>query len=193
MIIKQVIFFLVVHFVTAFVLKINAQDIVQQKDSLLATFTIQNGKVKEVRTDNEQFRASAQKSGEELVAVLDDFFANDTYRKTTRIKVQQHLLNVRLFLANEVMDSVSSVVYILEMPGIDSLNKKLKEGDFLKLESKPSKIPQQFFISQLNNQQLILVSVLSFLHKDAEAFKQRQRNINHYLDWLLKNIRSIKI
>lgn len=187
------IFFLVVHFVTAFVLKINAQDIVQQKDSLLATFTIQNGKVKEVRTDNEQFRASAQKSGEELVAVLDDFFANDTYRKTTRIKVQQHLLNVRLFLANEVMDSVSSVVYILEMPGIDSLNKKLKEGDFLKLESKPSKIPQQFFISQLNNQQLILVSVLSFLHKDAEAFKQRQRNINHYLDWLLKNIRSIKI
>lgn len=165
---------------------VHAQQFVPTLDSLAVTFTIRNGKNLEIQPDTPERKASAQRSTADLLYILDDFFEGSEYRKGKSVQVKQYWTDVDIVQEGFVVDSVSSAVYRVEIPEMKTFNPQLKTGRFLKIKSRPSKAPEQFFIHPLNHNQLILVSVRTFLYTDAEAFRLREQRINAYLNWLLE-------
>jgi len=185
---KETVFFLFCFFIAWFS-SVRAQQFVPTLDSLAVTFTVHNGKPSDIQPRTSERTASAQRSTADLLFTLNDFFAGNQYRKAKSFKVKQYWINAGIIQDGITIDSIVSLVYIVEIPNIRNFKPKQETENFFKVKSRPSKVPEQFFISSLNNDRLILTSIRSFLYLDPEASRQRQRHVNVYLDWLLEKYR----
>ncbi|RYE00219.1 MAG: hypothetical protein EOP54_00995 [Sphingobacteriales bacterium] len=179
---KKGVFFFLLFFVLSWTFKVHAQTFTASLDSLVSTFAIKNKKA--VLVQPPATAAYAQKNAADLVYILDQFFNADHYKKNTSVKVIQYFINAELSIEGVIVDSFKSVVYILDIPGTISYH-KLQTGTFQKVPSRPTKVPEQFYLSRLKDGRLILVGVVSFLYKDEVAALKRSAHIQAYLDWLL--------
>lgn len=168
---KQVISFFLLYFITAFIFNANAQQVVPIKDSLATAFSIKNKKVIQITPYNPNLTVATQKNTSELFFILDDFFDTGKHLKDKTIKAKEYLTKVNISRGGKIVDSILSVVYILEISDAVFYKKQLNNGIFLKANAKPSKMPEQFFISSLKN---------------GRASAQRQSNIKVYLKWLFE-------
>lgn len=165
---------------------VRAQKIVSTLDSLAVAFTVRNGKASDVHPPASEKIASAQRSTADLLFTLDDFFTGSQYRKSKSFKVKQYWVDVSIVQDGIAIDSVMSAVYIVEIPGIRNFRQKVEAKRFFKVKSRPSKVPEEFFICLLNNDRVLLTSIRSFLYLNDEESQQRQRRVNAYLDWLME-------
>lgn len=173
----------------AWTYQVRAQDFAATNDSLVATFEIKNKKAVAVQPNTVTAKAAAQKNTSDLLFILDKFFSTDQYRKSKSVKTIQYFINADLSNKGMIADSFQSVVYILNIPGAVFYNKYLKADTFLKVVSMPTKVPEKFYISCLDFDRIILVSVLNSRYRDAAAAAQRQKNIDAYLVWLQQKYR----
>lgn len=181
---KKITLFLLLFLALAWTTKVQAQTFTTSLDSLVATFEIKNKKAVVVQPNTGTAKASAQRNTTDLIFILDNFFNTDQYRKAKSVKTIQYFINADLSNKGMISDSFQSVVYILNIPGAVFFNKYLKADTFLKVVSRPTKVPEKFYISCLDFNRIILVSVFSPQNRDAAAAAQRQKNINTYLVWL---------
>lgn len=178
-------FFLYLLLLTmAWTYQVRAQDFAATNDSLVATFEIKNKKAVAVQPNTVTAKAAAQRNTTDLLLILDKFFSTDQYRNAKSVKTIQYFINADLSNKGMIADSFQSVVYILNIPGAVFFNKYLKADTFLRVVSRPTKVPEKFYISCLDFNRIMLVSVLSPQYRDAAAAAQRQKNINAYLVWL---------
>lgn len=178
-------FFLCLLLLTmAWTYQVRAQDVAATRDSLVATFDIKNKKAVAVQPNTTTAKAFAQKNTTDLLFILDKFFITDHYRKTRSIKTTQYLATGKMSDNGMQTDSFLSVVYILDMPQSEAYEKQLRTGSFVKVSSRPTKVPEQFYISRLNDKCIILVSVLMPLYRDAELAYKKQKEVELYLNLL---------
>jgi len=179
---KKRTIFLLLFFIGSWTFKSHAQTFTTSLDSLVAGFEIKNKKA--VRVQPNTATAYAQKNTADLIYILDDFFTTDQYRKAKTIKASQYLVTAKLSENNAAVDSFLSVVYVLELPGVNAYSKKLKPGTFLPVKSRPTKVPEQFYIGLLDEQRLILVAIVASMYREEAAAAQRKERVATYLDWI---------
>ena len=181
---KKGTIFLLLLLLSSWTFKASAQTFTTSVDSLVATYEIKNKKALAVHPNTVTAKTYAQKNASDLLYVLDNFFATDRYRKAQSIKATHYLVTAKLSEQNADVDSFLSVVYLLELPGATTYSKQLKPGIFLPVKSGPAKIPEQFYISLLENQRLLLVSIRSSMYREEAAAARRKERVKAYLDWL---------
>lgn len=186
---KKLTFFLLLFLTCSFGFSGSAQTFTKSADSLLVTFEIKNKKAVQVQPNTAKAKLFAQKNANDLLHTLDNFFPTDQYRKGKTVKIMQYRVNAKLWNDGAAADSFLSAVYILDITDALAYNERLKADTFLKVKSGPSKIPEQFYISVLDAQRLILVSVFSPLYTDEAAAKRRQEQVYSFLDWIQEQYR----
>ncbi|WP_123944477.1 hypothetical protein [Chryseobacterium sp. G0186] len=181
---KKRSFFLLLFIMLSCTITSFAQQFSTNVDSLVATFEIKNKKAVQVHPKTTSAKAFAQKNTADLIFILDHFFTNDQYHNTGPLKVTQYQVTANLLNEGIVADSFLSVVYLLEIPDTLSDKKQIQTGTFQKVKSRPTKVPEQFYLSRLPDGRLMLVAVVSYLYKDEAAALKRKEHIHAYLAWL---------
>ncbi len=181
---KRVTFFFLLFFVLSVTFKGQAQTLTASLDSLVASFEIKNKKAIQVRPNTIAAKNYAQKNAADLLYILDDFFTTGQYRKANTIKANQCLVTAQLSEQTVTVDSFLSVVYVLELPGASSYNNELKPGIFLPVKSRPTKVPEQFYIGLLDEQRLVLVAIVASMQREEAAAARRKERVTTYLNWI---------
>lgn len=184
LIMKKGSFFLLLFFLFSGAFKTSAQTFTTSVDSLVATFEIKNKKAVKVRPNTTGAKAFAQKNTADLLFILDHFFTNDQYRKTEALKAIQYQVTANMSNDGIISDSFLSVAYLLDIPDALNYNKQIQAGTFQKVKSRPTKVPEQFYLSRLPDGRLMLVAVVSYWYKDEAAALKRKEHIHAYLAWL---------
>lgn len=179
---SKVTFFLLLFFVLTGTVSAKAQTFTTSLDTPVASFEIRNKKA--VRVQPGTATGYAQRNAGDLVYMLDQFFHTVQYREAKSIKAKQYFVNADLSKEEVNIDSFRSAVFILDIPATTLNHKHLDADTFLTLQSRPTKVPENFYITRLDAKRLMLVAVLTPLYRDAAAAAERKKNTVAYLNWL---------